>query len=88
MRVSGSPIDLFWVAGSVLVAQGFISGLMFILIDFQMHYGVVRAAKAMNYTVFVRRSNLYMVEKLSRYTVTGLPKQLEKFADGAHRPVL
>ena len=42
---AGSPIDFVSVEGLVRVPQGFINGLKFTLIDFLMHYGVIRAAK-------------------------------------------
>jgi hypothetical protein len=53
MSVGGSPIDLVSVAGTVQVPPDLISGLDFSLIDPLSHYEIVRAAKAINYTVLV-----------------------------------
>jgi hypothetical protein len=52
--VSRQPIDIIPEEGSVRVAQVLLSGLKLILIDFIMHYGIVRLPKAINPTVRVR----------------------------------
>ena len=51
--VGGSPIDFVSAAGSVQVPQKLTSGLRFSLKDFLMHYGIVRAAKAINCTALL-----------------------------------
>jgi hypothetical protein len=43
---AGSPIDFVSAAGTVRLLQDLISELMFVLIDFLMHSGFVRAAEA------------------------------------------
>jgi hypothetical protein len=43
---ASSPIDFVSAAGTVRVAEDLISGLTFSLIDFLMHYEVVRAGKS------------------------------------------
>ena len=53
MRVSGSPIDFVSAAGSVKVPPDLINGLDVSIIDLLSHYEIVRAAKAINYTVLV-----------------------------------
>jgi hypothetical protein len=53
MRVGGSPIDFVSAAGSVQVPPDLLSRLDFSNIDLLSLYEIVRAAKAINYTVLV-----------------------------------
>jgi hypothetical protein len=66
-RVSRQPINFIPENGSVRVAQGILSGIKLILLDFIMFYGFVRLPKAINPTVRVMGSSLKLSLKTNYF---------------------